>query len=514
MTDSPPVLTRAEKVIAFIERYMRVPEGDLVGQKVSLEKFQKDFIYAIYDNKVVTKKAILSMARKNAKTALIAMLAIVHLIGPEAKQNSRIVSGAQSKEQAAEVFNYCDKILTISPELAGRVRILSSKKTIMGYAMNVTYKALSAEGKTNMGGSPILAILDEVGQIVGPQDDFVDSVTTSQGAYDDALLIAISTQAQNDSDLLSIWIDDALESKDPHIVCHLHTTPADADLMDEKEWKKSNPALGKFRSLSDLRSLAAQANRMPSSEAAFRNLNLNQRVAVTSPFITKNVWMACKGDIVPLEECSEVYGGLDLSKRTDLTALILYGLYNEKWYIYPKFWTPEEGLRDRAKRDKAPYDIWVKDGYMTTTPGATVDYGFVANRLMQVFEMPNFVALAYDRWRMDVLKKELSDMGLRTDELPLKDWGQGFKDMSPALDSIESALLNKKLVHDNNPVMNMCCANTMVISDPAGNRKPDKLKTSGRIDGFIALAMAAGIAEREHEKEGNLDDFLSSPLIT
>ena len=504
--------TRAGRVIRFIESRLRVPEGDMIGQKIVLEKFQKDFIIDIYNNPAITKKAILSMARKNAKTATIAMITLAHLVGPEAKLNSRIVSGALSKEQASEVYNYAVKMVTLSPELSEICKATPSKKTLYGIPLNITYRALSAEGKTNMGGSPVLAILDETGQVVGPQNDFIDSVTTSQGAYEDALLIVISTQAATDSDLLSIWIDDAVESKDPKIVCHLYTTPIASDLLDEKSWYLSNPALGKFRSLTDLRSNAAQASRMPSAEASFRNLCLNQRVSTNSPFISRSVWQSCDKPAVPIEDCTEIYGGLDLSKRTDLSALVLYGYYENTWNVYPFFWTPLEGLVERSKKDKAPYDVWVKNGFITATPGATIDYSYIAAKLTEVFELDALKGLAYDRWRMDVLRDKLTLLGVDVEALPLVDWGQGFKDMSPALEALEANLLDRKINHGGNPVLNMCAHNTMVSSDAAGNRKPDKLKTSGRIDGFVALAMAAGIAERQHEEQGNLDEFLSDPI--
>ncbi|MDI9095768.1 terminase TerL endonuclease subunit, partial [Providencia rettgeri] len=140
---------------------------------------------------------------------------------------------------------------------------------------------------------PVLAILDEVGQIVGPRSEFVDAIVTSQGAHKNPLLIAISTQAANDADLLSIWLDDAKNSKDPHIVSHVYEADKDADVLDPKAWKAANPALGNFRSLDDMKRLAEMASRMPSSENTFRNLNLNQRVSTVSPFISRSVWESC-----------------------------------------------------------------------------------------------------------------------------------------------------------------------------------------------------------------------------
>ena len=202
-------MTKGEKVIAFIERYCRVPDGEHIGESLQLAEFQKKFILDIYDNPHGTHTAYLSIARKNGKTGLIAGLLLAHLVGPVAVQNSQIVSGAMSREQAAIVFDLATKIINLNPELQRIIRIVPSSKKLYGLPCNVEYKALAAEGKTAHGLSPILAILDEVGQIVGPRSDFVDAITTSQGAHKSPLLIAISTQAANDADLFSVWLDDA-----------------------------------------------------------------------------------------------------------------------------------------------------------------------------------------------------------------------------------------------------------------------------------------------------------------
>ena len=262
-------LTRGEKVIAFIENYCLVPEGMSVGEKIKLQEFQRKFILEIYDNKKGTRRAYLSIARKNGKTALIAGIMLAHLVGPEAKQNSQIISGAQSRDQAAQVFNYASKMVNLSPELSDIVKIIPSGKRLIGLPMNVEYRACSSESRTAHGLSPIVAILDEVGQVRGSQDDFIDAITTAQGAHKSPLLIAISTQSANDADLFSQWLDDALNSKDPKIVCHLYAAPKDAGLLDKAAWKSANPALGLFRSLEDLEEQAKQAVRMPSSENTF-----------------------------------------------------------------------------------------------------------------------------------------------------------------------------------------------------------------------------------------------------
>jgi len=502
-------LTRGEKVIAFIESFCKVPEGWLVGQPMKLDKFQKDFIKDVYDNQHGTKNAILSIARKNGKTGLIAGIMLAHLVGPEAKQNSQIVSGARSREQASQVFNYAYKMVMLSPQLSSIVRPIPSKKMLMGLPMNVEYRALSAEGKTAHGLSPILGILDEVGQVKGPQDDFIDAITTAQGAHESPLLITISTQAASDGDLLSIWIDDATNSQDPRIVCHLYAAEKEADVLDEDAWKAANPALGTFRSLDDLQEQAKQASRMPSSENTFRNLCLNQRVSTVSPFISRDTWLSCGGKLLDFGSVT-VYAGLDLSARTDLTALVIIAKINGIWHVVPHFWTPEQGLMDRAKRDRQPYDVWVKQGYMHTTAGKTVDYENVAQDIVAIMSNLNIQAIAYDRWRMDILKKEFANLQV---ELPLQEWGQGFKDMSPAIDALEAELLNGRIAHNNHPVLTMCAANAIIQKDAAGNRKLDKSKANGRIDGLVAMAMAFGVAFNSEMSDAEaFNDYIMKPI--
>lgn len=512
MTKNNKKKTTGQNVIAFIEKYCVVPEGDDIGKPVVLDKFQKAFILAVYDNPHVTDTAILSMARKNGKTALIALLVLAHLVGPVAVQNSRIISGAQSKEQAAEVYNYASKCVQLSAKLSAMVRVIPSSKKLVGIMMNVEYQAVSADKKTAHGKSPIVAIIDEAGQVEGPRSDFIDAIVTAQGAYSNPLLIYISTQAANDSDFFSIIIDDAQNNKPPKTICHVYAADENADILDEKQWYKANPALGKFRSMSDMRKLAEAASRMPSAGNTFRNLNLNQRISTNAPIFSKDAWVACneKFTVTP-DMCEELYGGLDLSGRTDLTGFILYGLYKGKWYCWCWCWTPEKGLHERAKRDRAPYDLWVQQGFMLTTPGATVDYEFVAYELVKnICPGLNITGIAFDRWRIQFLRKEIERLGA---ELPLVEWGQGFKDMGPAIDAIEDKVLNHSLRHGGHPVLNMCMAHSVVTKDPAGNRKLDKAKRSGRIDLMVALTMAAGLAERNEILEGKLQDFIESPLI-
>ena len=490
-------MTRAARIIEFIERYCLVPDGAQVGQPLVLAEFQKQFIRDVYDNPAGTRRAILSVARKNGKSGLIAGLLLAHLVGPEAKQNAQIVSGAMSRDQAALVFNLASKMVQLSPKLSSIVRIIPSGKRLLGLPLNTEYKALAADGKTAHGLSPVLAILDEIGQVRGPQSDFIDAITTSQGAHEAPLLIAISTAAANDADLLSTWIDDARASQDKRIVCHVYEAPAGCDLLDESAWRAANPALGTFRSLDDLREQLTQAQRMPSMENSARNLLLNQRVSTVSPFISPDVWKSCAGPVLPFD--GPVWCGIDLSARLDLTAMVIVGQVDEVWHVQAHFWTPEVGLADRARRDRAPYDVWHRQGYLRTTPGASVDYEHVAADIAEILADLDVQAIAFDRWRIDLLKKEFDRLGV---DLPLVEHGQGFRDMSVALDALEAELLNGRIAHGGNPVLTMCAANAVVTKDPAGGRKLDKAKATGRIDGLQALAMSMGVASKATEAQG------------
>ena len=481
-------MTRGEKVCAFITRYLRVPEGAKVGQPIVLADFQRDFILAIYDSPTQVRRAYLAIARKNGKSALIACILLAHLVGPEAQLNAQIVSGARSREQAAVVFALASKMVQLSPELSKIVRIVPSNKRLIGLTMNTEYKALAAEGTTAHGLSPVLAILDEVGQVKGPRDDFIDAITTAQGAHDNPLLIAISTQAPTDADLFSIWLDDAKRSDDPAIVSHVYAAPEDCALDDEAAWKAANPALDLFRSRRDVEEQAAQAARMPSSENTFRVLTLNQRVNMVAAFVSPSVWKA--GNAAPEALDGLVYGGLDLSATTDLTALVLTCRKDGVLHVHPFFWMPQDSVAEASRRDKAPYDVWVKDGLLRTTPGKVIDYDFVARDIGQICAGLSVANIGFDRWRMDRMKGALERQSV---ELPLQEFGQGYVSMSPALDALEADLLTERVRHGGHPVLAMCAANAVSVPDPAGNRKLDKSKATGRIDGMVALAMAEGV---------------------
>jgi phage terminase large subunit-like protein len=482
-------MTRGERVCAFIEKYCYAPEGDKIGQPIKLEDFQLRFILEIYDNPYVTHSAYLSIARKNGKTALIACLLLAHLCGPEAVHNSQIVSGAQSKDQAAVVFELAAKMVNMNPALVKLVKVMPSGKRLLGIARNVLYRALAAEGKTAHGLSPVLAILDEVGQVIGPVDKFVTAITTAQGAYENPLLIAISTQAPTDADMFSTWIDAHKHAPDPRVICHVYAAPEDCELDDKRAWIAANPALGKFRSLSDVEKQAKSAMDMPANEPDFRNLVLNQRVETASPFVSRSVWQANGAEAGNING-KRIWIGLDLSSVNDLTALVAV---DDTGGVHSTFWLPHIGLREKSRKDKVPYDLWEKEGFLKTTPGKAIEYEFVADYLRGLFDTADVQALAFDRALMAHLTPWLVKADFSAHELEkFQPYGQGTLSMTPALRELEEKLVNTKLRHGNHPVLTMCAANARVVGD-SGARKFDKKHARGRIDGMVSLAMAVGV---------------------
>lgn len=474
-----------------------MPEGAHVGRPVFLRDFQKEIIRGIYNSP--TRRAIVSYARKNGKTSISAFLLLLHLCGPEARANSQLFSAAQSRDQAAILFALAAKIVRMSPDLNSVVAVRDTAKQLFCQELGTLYRALSAEASTAYGLSPVFTVHDELGQVKGPRSELYEALETASGAQAEPLSIVISTQAPTDADLLSVLIDDAKTGADPKTKIFMFSADESMDPFSEEAMRAANPAFGDFLNPVEVREQAAAAKRMPSRESSYRNLVLNQRVDQTSPFVPRAIWL--RNSREPDEAAfydGTVYVGLDLSARNDLTAMVAVTRDGEGyWHVKPWFFAPGLGLSDRASRDRAPYDVWKSRGELIATPGASVDYATVAEQLCALCDDWDVAAIAFDRWRMDVFKTELSRMGR---ELPLVEFGQGFRDMAPALDALEGELMAERICHGGHPVLTWCAANAVATRDAAGNRKLDKAKATGRIDGMVALAMAIGAAAKAAPK--------------
>lgn len=487
--------SRGAQNIYWIENVCRIPDGKLVGQPVRLTSAQKSWIRQIYDTP--TRTFILSMARKNAKTATSAFLLLLHLCGPEAKPNSQLYSVAQSRDQAAILYGYASKVVRMSPDLSEYVQLKESAKTLVCPELGTVYKALSADASTAYGLSPVFSVHDELGQVKGPRSELYEAIETASAAHESPLSIVISTQAPTDADLLSLLIDDAMTGADPRNKVALYTAPMHLDPFSDEAIRAANPHFDVFMNQEEVRKQASDAKRLPAQEAGFRNLILNQRIEARSPFVTHSVWV--ENSAAPDElDGQAVYGGLDLSATTDLTALTLVSLAGD---VHSTFWLPEDGLSEKSRADRVPYDLWARQGFLETTPGRSIEYDYIAARLRDIFDKCDVRAIAFDRFNMRFLRPCLERAGFSEDELVrFVEFGQGFVSMSPALRELESKLLGAKLKHGGHPVLEMCAKNATVVADPAGNRKFIKGRATGRIDGMVALAMAVGVMPMAVEK--------------
>jgi phage terminase large subunit-like protein len=495
--------SRGQRNIDWIQQFCRIPEGPDLGAEVKLRAWQKREIKKIYDNPAGTRRAIISFGRKNAKSTLAAFLLLLHLCGREHRKNSQLFSSAQSREQAALIFALAAKIVRMSPYLRSVVIIRETAKQLLCPELGTIYRALSAEASTAYGLSPVFMVHDELGQVRGPASPLYDALETATGAQDNPLSVIISTQAPTDNDLLSVLIDDAKANHDPRVTLSLYTAPVDDDPFTVDTIKKANPAYGDFLNAEEVKAMAQDAKRMPSRESEFRNLVLNQRVEIKKVFISQAVWQTCGNTVNPVWGNAAVYAGLDLSSVNDLTAMVLIAKINGQWHVRPTFWLPEDGIKERSRLDHVQYDVWSKAGYIELTPGKSVAYEFVAHKVFKIFSELNVKKVAFDRWNFKNLKPWLLQSGFseqRIEDL-FVEFGQGYQSMSPALRAMEQMILDKRMAHGNHPVLSMCAAQAVVVSDPAGNRKLNKAKSHGRIDGMIALAMAASLAESTTEEK-------------
>ena len=495
----PAPQTRAEINIAWCEKHLSIPEGRLVGQPMKIAPFMRDDFIAIFDNPHGTRRAIISRGRKNAKTVETAMLMLLFLCGPEAEPNSQLYSCARSRDQASVLFALAAKMVRMSEVLSSFLVVRDTAKEIYCPDLGSKYKALSAEASTAFGLSPRFVAHDELGQAKGPTDQLYDALETATAAQDNPLTVVISTQAPTDGDLLSILIDDAAQKADPRTILRINSAPADMDPFTEEALRAANPAFDLFMNKQEVIDMMEQARRMPSRQSEYENLVLNRRVEASSPFISRSAWTDCGAPVVPSFDGLPVFCGLDLSEVSDLTALVCVAPVDGVWHVKPTFWLPGHNLADKARADRVPYDVWAKDGWLNTTPGKTVDYEFVAGFIWNLCQAQDVRKIAFDRWNWRHFKPWLLKVGfdeaqLEGDTAIFEQMGQGFQSMSPALRDLESAILNQRIAHAGHPVLTMCAANATVQADPAGNRKLSKIKSHGRIDGMVSLAMAMSVA--------------------
>jgi phage terminase large subunit-like protein len=494
-------LSRSERVIRFVQS-LTITAGPDAGKQFRLRGWQKDIIRKVYDpvgedGRRLVRTALLTVARKNGKSGLVAALALAHLCGPEAEPRGQVYSAACDRSQASILYREMKAMALASPELASRIVIRDFNKEITDAVTGSIYVALSADSHNKHGFSASFIAYDELAQ--APDRRLFDVLETSTGARTEPLVWIISTQTSDPKHIMSELTDYAKDVNagvvdDPSFVGFIFEAPETADIWDEQVWKLANPALDDFRSLDEMRGYAAKAKRLPAREAVFRNLYLNQRIDASAVYISGIDWQACDGaidvDTLKGERC---FGGLDLSSTRDLTSFVLY--FPDTGAVLSHFWIPGTDLDERENHDRGvPYRLWRDQKLIEAPAGKAVDKRVVARRIAEIVAPYDLIAVAFDRWRIEDFKKTCDEEGI---VLPLKEWGQGYKDMAPALDELEDLVIDHKLRHGGNPVLRWNFSNAVVDVDPTGARKLNKRRARARIDGLQALAMAVGIAGRE-----------------
>lgn len=506
-------LTRLEKVIAFCE-WLPITKGKLQGTTMKLLPEQREFIGKIYGERAVkVRLAIKSEPRGNGKTGLIAALALCHLVGPESEPRGEVYSAAIDRQQAAILFTEMEAIVLQVPEFACRVNIQRFHKrmeVLAGEGRGSIYEALSSDARRAHGLSPTLWVYDELAQ--AKDRVLLDNLMTAMGKRNRSLGIIISTQAPNEDHALSQLLNDAGRGDDPSVVVHLICAPEDADVFDIKVIEACNPALGIFLDREDVLKGVELAKRIPAFEPAHRNLRCNQRVDANADarVVTKDVWDACAVPVNLAKLKGKLcYGGLDLSGKHDLTAFVLiFPDDSGALDVVPFFWTPEGQVEKRKPLERDFFKLWIKQGHMFSIPGPVIQFEWVAKQLAELAAMFDIQCVGYDRWHIEEFKGKMIDAGA---DIELEPFGQGFKDMGPAVTLFAEKALSGQLRHGGHPVLTACVANAVLVGDAAGNQKFDKdkshMSSTVRIDGAVALTMALGTMSKFEARQEAPRDF-------
>jgi len=301
--------------------------------------------------------------------------------------------------------------------------------------------------------------------------------------------------------------EDILQGRkiDPTFYPVIYGAADDADWSSEEIWHQANPSLGHTIDIEKVRNAYLSAKDNPAEENIFRQLRLNQWVKQSTRWMQMEKWDGCAFAVDERELLGrECYGGLDLSSSIDITAFVLvFPPRNdmEKYVILPYFWIPEENMIQRVRRDHVPYDVWAKQGKLMTTEGNVIHYGFIENFIDELGKKFHIKEIAFDRWGAVQMVQNLEGLGFTV--IP---FGQGFKDMSPPSKELMKLTLEQKLAHGGHPVLRWMMDNIFVRTDPAGNIKPDKEKSTEKIDGAVATIMALDRAIRNGGSTGSVYD--------
>jgi len=442
--------------------------------------------------------AYIEIPKKNGKSELAAAVALLLTCG-DGEERAEVYGCAADRQQAAIVFDVAADMVRMCPALNKRVKILTSQKRIVYVPTNSFYQVLSAEAYSKHGFNIHGVVFDELH--TQPNRKLFDVMTKGSGDARMQPLYFLITTAGTDTNSICYEqhqkAQDILEGRkiDKTFYPVIYGAPDDADWTSPEVWKNSNPSLGETIGMDKVEAACESAKQNPGEENAFRQLRLNQWVKQTVRWMPMHKWDACKVDFdESLLEGRVCYGGLDLSSTTDITAFVLVFPPTDEddhYYILPYFWLPEETLDLRVRRDHVPYDLWQRQGFLMTTEGNVVHYGFIENFIDELGTRFNIREIAFDRWGAVQMSQNLEGLGFT-----LVQFGQGYRDMSPPTKELMKLTLEQKIAHNGHPVLRWNMDNIFIKRDPAGNIKPDKEKSTEKIDGTVATIMALDRAIR------------------
>ena len=494
----------ATLVIDFFLECIRHVKGAQAGDLIKLEEWQMAILANIFgwkrpDGTRRFREVFIFVPRKNGKTTLIAGI-VLYLLFCDGEQGAEIYSAAADREQAALIYEQAKGMLSADDDLRLIGTVHKSYKSIVHEASNSSYKAISSEVETKHGYNAHGIVIDELHAIDKPE--FVDVLLTSTGSRRQPLMIYITTSDYHRESICNTKYDYAAKVRDGIIEDHsflpvIYEASINDDWRDPKIWRKANPNLGISISEDYLERECKRAQDSPTYENTFKRLHLNIRTEQDVRWLSMDRWDQCDGNL-DLEELKRqpCYAGLDLSSTRDITALVL--LFPKKGNaILPFFWIPEKNAHERERRDRVPYLTWARQGFMERTPGESIDYKFIRSRLNQLKEIYDIKEIAFDPWNATQLATQLKE----EDGFEMVQFRQGFVSMNEPTKHLEALMLKKRIRHGSNPVLRWMASNITVREDPAGNLKPDKEKSTEKIDGMVALIMALGRAMVEVESE-------------
>ena len=452
--------------------------------------------------------AYVEIPKKNGKSELAAGVALYMTCG-DGEWGAEVYGCASDRQQASIVFDVAVDMVDQCPALKKRIKPVMSVKRLVYQPTNSFYQVLSAEAYTKHGLNVHAVIFDELH--AQPNRELFDVMTKGSGDARTQPLFFLITTAGNDRN--SVCFEQHQKAEDiilgrkidPSFYPVIYGVPEDADWSSEKVWRQANPSLGHTIDIEKVRNAYLSARDNPAEENIFRQLRLNQWVKQSTRWMQMEKWDACAFPVDERELLGrECYGGLDLSSSIDITAFVLVfppREDTERYVILPYFWIPEENMLQRVRRDHVPYDAWAKQGHLLTTEGNVIHYGFIENFIDGLGKKFHIREIAFDRWGAVQMVQNLEGLGFTV--VP---FGQGFKDMSPPSKELMKLTLEQKLAHGGHPVLRWMMDNIFVRTDPAGNIKPDKEKSTEKIDGAVATVMALDRAIRNDGNSGSVYD--------